>query len=185
MGSVGYASDRVDLIARLRKSAQGRTLSDALRLDARTLRFHLGTSLADLRIPVHVDESVRGALRAAVRDLFFLLALRHRTALRQSEYDQLILLDGFDPRAARQTSFNAPSSAKSENIRAAFLESPELHPALDCGLLASWLSSGRPGRALAGTLNALLRRAQAENAGREPLESTASVAMLALRALSQ
>ena len=185
MPSVGYAEERLDLIARLRKSAQGRTLSDTLRLDARTLRFHLGTSLADLRVPVHVDESVRAVLRSAVRDLFFLLALRHRSTLRESEYDSLILLDGFDPRAARQTSFNAPSSAKAENVRNAFLEAPELHPALDCGLVASWLTSGRPGRALAGTLNALLRRTQAETAGREPLEPTSYVALLALRALSQ
>ena len=128
---MGYAEERLDLIARLRKSAQGRTLSDTLRLDARTLRFHLGTSLADLRVPVHVDESVRAVLRSAVRDLFFLLALRHRSTLRESEYDSLILLDGFDPRAARQTSFNAPSSAKAENVRNAFLEAPELHPALE------------------------------------------------------
>src|SRR5207237_117683 len=85
--------------------SHGRTPSDTLRLDARTLRFHLGTSLADLRVPVHVDESVRAVLRSAVRDLFFLLALRHRSTLRESEYDSLILLDGFDPRAARQTSF--------------------------------------------------------------------------------
>jgi hypothetical protein len=182
---VGYAEERLDLIARLRKSAQGRTLSDALRLDARALRFHLGTSLADLRVPVHVDESVRGVLRSAVRDLFFLLSLRHRATLRQSEYDSLILLDGFDPRAARQTSFNAPSSAKSENVRSAFLDAPELHPALDCGLVASWLTSGRPGRALAGTLNALLRRAQAESAGREPLEPTSYLTLLALRSLAQ
>jgi hypothetical protein len=51
--------------------------------------------------------------------------------------------------------------------------------------VASWLTSGRPGRALAGTLNALLRRTQAESAGREPLEPTSYLALLALRVLSQ
>src|SRR5256885_9812232 len=89
------------------------------------------------------------------------------------------------PRAARQTSFNPPASAKSENIRTAFLEAPELHPALDGGLLASWLSSGRPGRVLAGTLNALLRRAQEESTGREPPEPTAWIVLLAIPSLSQ
>jgi hypothetical protein len=182
---VGYAEERIDLLGRLRKAAQGRTLAEALRLDGRTLRFHLGTSLADLRVPVHVDESVRGVLRTAVRDLFFLLSLRHRAALRENEYDQLILLDGFEPGAARQTSFNPPASAKSENVRHAFLEAPGFHPALDCGLVASWLTSGRPGRALAGTLNALLRRAHAETAGRDPLEPTSFLALLAIRSLSQ
>ena len=181
---MGYAEERLELIARLRASAPGGSLSDALRLDARGLRFHLGTSLADLSVPVHVDPSIHGAFRAAVRDLFFLLALRHRAALRQSEYDRLILLDGFDPRAARATSFNAPSSVKSENVRKTFLEAPELHPALDGGVVASWLGSGRPGRALAGTLNALLRRARAEAPRRDPSEPTAYLALLAIRSLS-
>src|SRR3989442_3401614 len=145
----------------------------------------MGHSLATLRVPLQVDGSVQSALHAAVRDLFFLLALRHRAALRQNEYDRLILLDGFDPRGARQTSFNPPSSAKSENVRNAFLEAPELHPALDGGLLASWLSSGRPGRGLPGTLNALLRRAQEESAGGEPAQPTTWIVLLAVRARSQ
>jgi hypothetical protein len=181
---VGYAEERLELIARLRATAPGGSLADALRLDARGLRFHVGTSLADLRVPVHVDPGVRGVVGAAVRDLFFLLALRHRAVLRQNEYDRLILLDGFDPRAARPSSFNAPSTVKSENVRKAFLEAPELHPALDAGVLASWLGSGRPGRVLAGTLNALLRRAQAEAPRREPPEPTAYLALLAVRSIS-
>jgi hypothetical protein len=181
---VGYAEERLELIARLRRSAPGRSLSDALRPDARALRFHLGTSLADLRVPVHVDESVRSVVQAAVRDLFFLLSVRHRAALRANEYDRLLLLDGFDPRAARQTSFNAPSSVKSESVRKAFLEAPELHSALDGGLVASWLTAGRPGRALAGTLSVLLRRAQSEANGREPPEPTAYLTLLAFRSLS-
>ena len=181
---MGYADDRLELIARLRRGAPGRSVADALRLDARALRFHLGTSLADLRVPVHVDESVRGVVNGAVRDLFFLLSLRHRAALRPNEYDRLILLDGFDPRALRQTAFNAPSGVKSESVRKAFLEAPDLHPALDGGLVASWLSPGRPGRALAGTLTILLRRAQLETEGRDPPEPTAYMVLLATRALS-
>ena len=157
---MAYAEERLDLVARLRKQGPGRSLSDLFRLDAGSLRFHLGTSLADLRVPVHVEGSVAATLGAAVRDLFFLLSVRHRSFLRESEYDRLILLDGFDPKAARAVSFSAPSSVKSEHVRAAFLEAAEMHPSLDAGLVASWLTSGRPGRALAGTLNAILRRAR-------------------------
>src|SRR5262249_28337185 len=124
------------------------------------------------------------ALRAAVRDLFFLLSLRHRAALRQHEYDRLILLDGFDPKAARPVSFIAPASVKSENVRKAFLEAPELHPALDGGLVASWLTSGRQGRVLAGALSVLLRRAQSEAAAQEPPEPPPYILLLALRTLS-
>ena len=50
--------------------------------------------------------------------------------------------------------------------------------------MASWLGSGRPGRVLAGTLNALLRRARSEAPRREPPEPTAYLALLAVRSLS-
>ena len=155
---MGYAEERLDLIARLRRQLPGRTLTDTLRMDGRALRFHLGTSLADLRVPVHVDAEAEHALSAAVRDLFFLLCVRHRPALREHEYDRLILLDGFDPRAARPASFIAPATVKSDNVRKAFLEAPEMHSSLDSGLLASWIASGRPGRVLVGAINALLKK---------------------------
>jgi hypothetical protein len=182
---VGYAEERLDLFTRLRQLLPGRSLTDTLRLDGRALRFHLGTSLADLRVPVHVEPAVGEALRAAVRDLFFLLCVRHRTALRPDEYDRLILLDGFDPRAARLIAFVAPAGVKSENVRNAFLEAPELHPSLDSALMASWIASGRPGRVLVGALNAVLKRAQHEAAAQEPPEPTPYLALQALRSLAQ
>jgi hypothetical protein len=182
---VAYADERLELIARLRRNVPGRSVADALRPDARSLRFHLGTSLADLRVPVHVDEGVRSAFNVAVRDLFFLLSMRHRAMLRPNEYDRLIILDGFDPRAARQTSFNAPSAVKSESVRKAFLEAPELHPALDGGLMASWLAAGRPGRALPGTLSILLRRALADASTLDTPEPTPYLVLLAVRPLFQ
>ncbi len=182
---MGYAEERLDLVSRLRKQGPGRSLPDLFRFDAATLRFHLGTSLADLRVPVHVEAAVANTLRAAVRDLFFLLSVRHRPFLRENEYDRLILLDGFDPKAARPVSFSAPSTVKSDNVRRAFLEAPEMDPALDAGLVASWLGAGRPGRALAGTLNAILRRATAEARGDDRGEPTPYIALLALRARSR
>jgi len=147
---VGYAEERFELIARLRRSAPGRSLPDALRPNARALRFHLGTSLADLRVPVHVDESVRLVVQTAVRDLFFLLSVRHRAALRANEYDRLLLLDGFDPARRGRRRSTRPRASNPRGVRKAFLEAPELHSALDGGLVASWLTAGRPGRALAG-----------------------------------
>jgi hypothetical protein len=181
---VAYAEERLDLIARLRRQLPGRSLTDALRLDGQALRFNLGTSLADLRVPVHVEPAVEAALRAAVRDLFFLLCVRHRAALRPNEYDRLILLDGFDPRAARVLSFVAPTAVKSDKVRKAFLEAPELHPSLDSGLMASWISPGRGGRVLVGALNAILRRGLEESAAQEPPEPTPYLTLLALRTLS-
>ena len=98
---MAYAEERPELLARLRQHAGARSLGDALRLDGRTLRFHLGTSLADLRAPVALGADLRRAFRAAVRDLFFLLCIRHRVSLKESEFDQLLLQDGFDSKALR------------------------------------------------------------------------------------
>ena len=182
---MAYAEERLDLIARLRRQVPGRSLTDTLRLDGRALRFHLGTSLADLRVPVHVENGVEQAVRAAVRDLFFLLCVRHRPSLRENEYDRLILLDGFDPRAARPASFVAPATVKSEHVKKAFLEAPELHPSLDSGLMASWISSGRPGRVLVGALNAIFKRGLQESAAQEPPEPTPYLALQALRSVAQ
>jgi hypothetical protein len=182
---VGYAEERLDLIARLRKQTAGKPLAETMRLDGRSMRFNVGTSLADLRVPVHVDESLAEAIRGAVRDLFFLLCLRHRSSLRPNEYDRLLLLDGFDPRTARLPSFLPPASVTRDGVRKAFLEAPEMHPALDSGLVASWIGAGRPGRVLVGALNAVLKRALEEGTAEETKEPTSYLVLLALRGLSQ
>ncbi|MFL5310386.1 MAG: hypothetical protein ACJ79H_08045 [Myxococcales bacterium] len=181
---MSYADERPALLARLRQHAQGRALQDALRLDGRALRFQLGTSLADLRVPVALSPDLRRAFTAAVRDLYFLLCLRHRPLLKTDEFDQLLLQDGFDSKALRPVSFSPPATVTRDNVRRAFSEAPELHPALDAGLLASWIASGRPGRVWVGALNALLRRAMAEAAASDRHEPTTYLVLLSLRVLA-
>ena len=178
-----YADERLELFPRLQQAAGGRPLAELFRLDGRSLRFHLGTSLADLRVPVAIDRGLAAAFQAAALDLFFLLCARHRAGLRESEYDQLLLLNGFDPQAVRPVSFSAPGTVAREGVRRAFLEAPELHPALDCGVVAGWIGQGRPGRTLIGAINTLLRRALDESAQSEHKEPTAYLALLSLRAL--
>ena len=156
---MAYADERAALLARLRKHADGRALQDALRLDGRALRFHLGTALADLRVPVALAGDLRAVFRAAVRDLYFLLCVRHRSSLKESDFDQLLLQDGFDSKALRPISYSPPQAVTRDSVRRAFVEAPELHPALDAGVLASWIASGRPGRVWLGALSAVLRRA--------------------------
>jgi len=181
---VAYADERLELLSRLRKLAAGRALSDALRLDGNALRFHLGTSLADLRVPVSLAPSLLQPFGAAVRDLVFLLAHRHRALFKQAEQDQLLLLEGFDAKAARPVSFIPPSQVRGEGVRRAFLEAPELHPSLDSGLFASWIAAGRPGRSLVGALNAVLRRAVAEAQSADKAEPTPYLVLLAFRRLA-
>ncbi|MFL5433255.1 MAG: hypothetical protein ACJ784_01965 [Myxococcales bacterium] len=180
---MAYADERIELLPRLRKLAAGRAMADALRLDGNALRFHLGTSLADLRVPVSLAPSVVEPFTVAVRDLVYLLAQRHRALFKQAEQDQLLLLEGFEAKAARAVSFVPPSQVRAEGVRRAFLEAPELHPSLDSGLFASWIASGRPGRRLVGALNAVLRRAVTEAGSADKAEPTAYLLLLALRRL--
>ena len=179
---MGYASERLALWPRLRRAADGRSLTELLRPDARALRFHLGTSLADLTVPVAVDGALTALFARAALDLFYLLCMRHRGALRPAEYDQLLLRDGFDPQVLRPIAYSAPASVTREGIRQTFAEAAELHPALDGGLVASWIAQGRPGRTLLGALNTLFSRAREEGAASEPREPTDYLALLALRA---
>ncbi|MFL5395947.1 MAG: hypothetical protein ACJ79G_24200, partial [Myxococcales bacterium] len=181
---MAYADERIELLPRLRKLAAGRAMADALRLDGNALRFHLGTSLADLRVPVSLAPSVVEPFTVAVRDLVYLLAQRHRALFKQAEQDQLLLLEGFEAKAARAVSFVPPSQVRAEGVRRAFLEAPELHPSLDSGLFASWIASGRPGRRLVGALSAVLRRAVTEAGSADKAEPTAYLLLLALRRLA-
>jgi class 3 adenylate cyclase len=181
---VSYADERLELYARLRQAAQARPLAELFRLDGRQLRFHLGTSLADLRLPISVDPALVGVFEAAALDLFTLLCARHRAALREGEFDQILLLDGFDPKATRSASFHPPASVARDGVKRAFLEAPELHPALDCGLVAAWISQGRPGRTLVGTLHGLLRRAIDESSRSDLREPTPYLVLLALRSIA-
>lgn len=181
---MAYAQERVELVRGLRERAKERALGDLLRLDGRTLRFHLGTSLADLKVPVGIEPALLAAFQRAVRDLFFLLCQRHRAHLKPAEYDALLLLDGFDPQRSRPLSFVPPASVSSDGVRRAFFEAPQLHPALDAGVIAGWIASRCPGRAFVGAVNALLRRALLESAQSEAGEPTAYLAVLTLRVLA-
>jgi hypothetical protein len=181
---VTYANERVELVTRIQQVAPGRALEDVLRLDGSALRFHLGTSLADLRVPVSIAPSLAGAFAGAVRDLFFLLCMRHRALLKEGEYDHLLLQDDFDSKAARPLSFLPPPQVTRDGVLRAFAEAPGMHPALDSGVLASWIGTGRPGRALVGALNAVLRRAMGEAQSAQPSEPTPYLALLALRNLA-
>ena len=59
------------------------------RLDPARLRFHLGTSFADLRVPVQVADDAAAILRAACDQIGLLLATHHRRLLPPEELDRL------------------------------------------------------------------------------------------------
>ena len=178
-----YLHERLLLWTRASRASQGLAAADLFRIDARALRFHLGTSLADLRVPVVVDRALAQLFEKAALDLYYLLCMRHRAGLREGEYDHLLILDGFDPQTLRPLAYGAPPSVAREGVRRAFIEATELHPALDGGLVAAWIAQGRPGRTLLSALNTVLARAREEGSSGEPREPTVYLALLALRSL--
>lgn len=176
-----YAEERLQLLRRIRAEAQGTPVADLFRPDARALRFRLGTSLADLRIPFRVDGSFRELWETAAVDAYLLACQRHKASLSQAELDKLIVVEGYDPSALRPLSFSPPVSVNREVVKRAFVESMEGHTGLDAGLVASFLGTERPGRALAAALHAVLLKARSEAARTDTGEPTVWLAALMLR----
>ena len=70
-------------------------LAGFLRLDPARLRFSLGTSLADVSIPIEVSADAGGIVRAAAVELALVLASHHRRFVAGDDLDRLILREDY------------------------------------------------------------------------------------------
>ncbi len=168
------AARRLELLTAARPDLQG-----WLRFEPGKLRFSLGTSLADLAIPVELAADARAIVRAAAVEVALLLATQHKRLVPADELDRLLL---------REESGGLPSvlptlgpGAGGADLRAAALLGTQCHPALTGGLLTAWLARGGKGRSLVGLWIELLRRAFEEMPGARG-EETPLVVALALSA---
>lgn len=180
-----YAEERLHLLRRLRVEAQGAPLVDVFRPAAETLRYRLGTSLADLKIPFRVGDVLRQITHAATVDAYLLSGHRHKSGLPRGEHDKLMVVDGFDPAALRSLSFSPPSSVTREAVKRAFTDAIETHAGVDAGLVASFLGTERPGRQWVVALHSVLTKARTEAARSDTGEPTLWLASLMLRALAE
>ncbi len=176
-----YAEDRLRIWRRVRQEAGGVSLAEFFRPAASELRFRLGTSLADLRIPFRVGAEVRGTFARASLSAYLLAGHRHKASLSPTEYDRLVVTDGFDPNALRPLSFSTPSAVSAEHTRRAFTRATESHAGLDAGTLASFLGTGAAGRSLAALCHGLLAKAREEGRRSETAEPTVYLLALMLR----
>jgi hypothetical protein len=151
-----------------------------LRLDRDGLRFSLGTSLADLAVPVEIAADARAIVRSAVTELALLLATHHRAFVPSDELDRLFLREEYAtlPPVAAQL---APPNG-GPDLRGAGQLGPAIHPALTGGLVGAWMGKGGRGRSLVALFIALLRRAFEEMAATRGREQTPLVVALALSA---
>ncbi len=176
-----YAEDRLRLWRRLRQEAGGVSLAEMFRPTAAELRFRLGTSLADLRIPFRTAPDVRAAFDGAAVAAYLLAGHRHKGSLSTGEFDRLVVTEGFDPNALRPLTFSTPSAITNEQLRRAFTRATESHAGVDAGMLASFLGTDKPGRSLGALCHALLAKARDEGRRSETGEPTAYLVALMLR----
>ena len=152
-----------------------------LRLDREHLRFSLGTSLADVAVPVEVAADVRAIVRGAASEIALLLSTHHRAFVPSDDVDRLILREEYASLPAVEARLG-PGAAGGPDLRAAAQLGPALHPALTGGLVAAWMGKGGRGRSLVALWIELLRRGFAEMADVRGHEETPLLVALALAA---
>ncbi len=167
------ASRRLEVFAAARAQP-----GEFLRFDPSRLRFHLGTSLGDLHIPVHVAPDATAILRGAAAEIALLLATHHKGFVPGDEVDRLYLREDYAslPRAAGTL---GPSGG-GPDLRAAAQLGAGAHPALLGGLTCAWMGPGGKGRSLTALWIEILRRGFAEMAETRGREETPLLAAMAL-----
>ena len=168
------AARRLALLAAARADPQG-----FLRFEPGRVRFSLGTSLADLIIPVELADDARAILRGAAAELALLLATHHKRLVQPDELDRLLLRE--DAAALPVVPPTLAPSGGGPDLRAAANLCFACHPALPGGLAGAWLGKGGRGRSLVGLWIELTRRALEEGAAARG-EETALIVALALAA---
>jgi hypothetical protein len=161
-------------------SAARPDLSGFLRFERDSLRFSLGTSLADLAIPVEIADDARAILRVAATELALLLTIHHRAFVPPEDVDRLILREEYANLPAVAGYLGPPGGGP--DLRGAAQLAPAIHPALTGGLVTAWMGKGGKGRSLVALWIELLRRAFEEMGDTHGREQTPLVVALALTA---
>jgi len=172
------AARRVRLLGAAR--AEGAAFSS---FDPARLRFHLGTSLADLRIPVHLAADAAAIVDGAVDQIGLILATHHKAFVPADELDRLYMREDFAS-APRPTDALTPLRG-GPDLRAAARLAAQAHPALQGGILCAWMGPGGKGRSLTALWIAALRNALAEMSASDASEETPLLVTLVLSGAMQ
>jgi hypothetical protein len=174
MGS-SFASRRLQIMAAARAAG-----GDLLRLDQARLRFSLGTSIADVRVPVHVAPGARDIVRSAAAQLAMLLVSQHRAMVPADEMDRFYLADGYATLPAPAATLGPSRGGR--DLRAAAQLGAAAHPALTGGIVCAWMGPGGHGRSLTALVIQALGQGFAEMEASRGREETPFLAALALLA---
>jgi len=169
------AERRLEIMAAARAAGE-----EALRLDPARLRFSLGTSVKDVRVPVQVAPDAADIVRAAARQLGMLLVTQHRHFVPVDDLDRVMLAEGYAKLPAASPTLG-PSGGGAD-LRAAARLGAAAHPALGGGILCAWMGPGGRGRSLTALFIEVLRQALKEMEASREREETPLIALLALDA---
>jgi hypothetical protein len=150
-----------------------------VRIDPTSVRFHLGTSLADFLLPIRVAPDALAIVRGAATEIALLLATQHRF-VPEDDRDRLIVREDYARLPAVEPLHGA--STGGPDLRAAAQLAAAVHPALTGGIATAWLGRGGKGNGLAALLIALWRRAFEEMAATGGKEETPLIVALAMSA---
>jgi hypothetical protein len=166
-------------VRRLRILAEARAQGEPfLRLDPARLRFQLGTSHADLRVPVELSADAAALVRGAVDQLGLLLSVQHGRFLPADELDRLYLREDYASLPAVVDQL-APTTG-GPDLRGAARLALSAHPSLHGGLVTAWMGPGGKGRSLTALWIAALRGAGLEMEASPRREETPFLVALAL-----
>lgn len=152
-------------------------VSELLRLDPGRLRFSLGVSLAELRVPFHITPEAAALFSQSARQLAVMMLSRHRDLVSTGEFDRFLLVDEYATLPKLPPTLSP--GAGGPDTRAAADLATLTHPLLTGGVMAAWLGPGGWGRSLVALVIELMRRAfteMKESRGRE--ETPALVALM-------
>ncbi|PTL80487.1 hypothetical protein DAT35_28030 [Vitiosangium sp. GDMCC 1.1324] len=148
-----------------------------MRLEPGRLRFSLGVSLADIRLPFHITPEAAALFSQGARQLAMMLLSRHRDLVSTGEFDRFLLVEEYATLPALPATLTPGTGGP--DTRAAADLATLTHPLLTGGVMAAWLGPGGGGRSLVALVIELLRRAfgeMRESRGRE--ETPALVALM-------
>jgi hypothetical protein len=166
------AQRRFELVGQL----HGR-VGEMLRLEASRLRFSLGVSLADLRLPFHLTPEAAALFPMGVRQLAMMLLSRHRDLVSTGEFDRFLLVEEYSNLPPLPVTLSPATGGP--DTRAVADLATLTHPLLTGAVMAAWLGPGGGGRSLVALVIELMRRAfgeMKESRGRE--ETPALVALM-------
>jgi hypothetical protein len=171
------AGRRLEVLAAARADPGG-----FVRLEPGALRFSLGTSLADVAVPVQVTGDARAIASTAAVELALLLCSHHRGFVPADELDRLILREDYASLPPVPRLLGAGEGGP--DLRTAAQLGPAVHPALTGGLVGAWMGKGGRGRSLVALWIEVLRQAFAERAEARGVEETPLLAALALSTIT-